>query len=512
MCGIVGIITAQINGFSNADMNILYHSMFLNQLRGSDSTGMFSVEKTGVVDVIKSLGHPGDLYNNKDWEKFKKRVFSHGKIVIGHGRSATRGEVVVENAHPLIAQKKDPKENIILVHNGTLGIYQTLPGFHEHDVDSGWLADCIAKYGPKETLSKVRGAIACIWWDEAKELLYFYRNHERPLHIAIDKTGLVLISSESAPLAYLQEKYGLSYPEGILQFNPNMLCWISLKNIFGIKKITDLSSEEIKPAPYMAPTYSHDLFGSFPWTDISTMEGTITDLIKGSLLRVSWKNSVKTSKISKYGLVWDSVESGSPYEENLISMELSPENKNLLLKTYQKEGTSYVIETLLDKETGKDVILLPRNKKEVLSGIVFRKNKGTKFSTLNVGKKITHRALSGDIHEKSFVKYQNNIDGKFEVGDKDIIMEAYDVEPATGKVSGFLTTVNNKISSSIDVFFFDKELTPDTIYSIGLFGGKIKSIELVDDEFFERTKAVVRILIEDVVPLRNLGTEVANVS
>jgi hypothetical protein len=78
-------------------------------------------------------------------------------------------------------------------------------------VDSEWLARKVAELGPKEALSRVNGAMACIWWDDGEKAMYAYRNDERPLHIATETDRTLHINSTVDSLAWLKGSFGLNY-------------------------------------------------------------------------------------------------------------------------------------------------------------------------------------------------------------------------------------------------------------------------------------------------------------
>ena len=109
MCGLFGLVSAENNGFSNTNMDELLGAMNLNMFRGSDSTGMCFVTKDNDYDWMKAVGSPGDFTRNKSWIAFKQDIYKKAKLVFGHGRSATRGTVTLNNAHPFEAFKGDEK-------------------------------------------------------------------------------------------------------------------------------------------------------------------------------------------------------------------------------------------------------------------------------------------------------------------------------------------------------------------------------------------------------------------
>jgi hypothetical protein len=237
MCGIFGVFTSLKNGFTNKQVDMLGQNIIINQFRGTDSTGIFCVDHQGKSEMVKTLGGAGSLFAHPDWEAFQASISRKGKVVVGHGRAATRGTVKLENAHPF-AKTFPTGEVLKLVHNGTLDYDQTLPDFHKFDVDSEWIAEMIVRYGPKDALSQIRGAMALVWWNEKEQTINFFRNAERPLHFGRFKTqyeDTFILNSEAAAVRYLSERNGLvSYKKDtpVYYFSPNTHYALKLEELF----------------------------------------------------------------------------------------------------------------------------------------------------------------------------------------------------------------------------------------------------------------------------------------
>ena len=504
MCGITGMVTKQKNGFSKEDEYALFSLMFLNQLRGTDSTGMFMVDKEGKSSMLKEVGDLRNFYKAKDWDIFKNEVWNSGKIVVGHGRNATVGTVNLENAHPFKFTKKDGS-HIYLVHNGTLAKHQQLPGFWDHKVDSAWLASCIAEYGAEEALSKIIGAIACVWWDEGEQRIYFYRNSERPLHIAIGVLGDIYFASEKAPLIYIGEKHGLSYvDDSILQFTPNMLVHLDLCDLDKIKSIEDFKAGKIERAIVNFPhpvTYS---YGNYSPPSVGELEEDVNYLLKKEYLYIKWdkQRKEKLIRIKRYNMEWDSVRKSGPYDPDMIGMHLDPNNSEVVVREYEKEGKLYSVPTRRNMALTSPSY---KNPEDLATVHVFRPGKRCKFRTKHGNSNICHRVLSDDVYPLTFKEYQNSTDGKFFVGKEDILMEVYEVVKAglINKVTGFLMGPNNKLATCIDVSFNLREadMPFEVIESLGFFKGTIDAIDLTNASRFKETGAVVRIRLRNVTPV-----------
>jgi hypothetical protein len=197
---------------------------------------MFHVNNEGKSSLLKVLGGADKLFSSEGWHTFKQDIWSKGKLVIGHGRSATRGNVLIENAHPF--SKTFPNGEVLkLVHNGTLDAEQDLEDFSKFAVDSEWIAEMLVRHGP-ECLSKIRGAMALIWWDEQKKTINFFRNDQRPLHFGTftsngDKT--FLIASEAAAVRYLADRNGLkpTDKDDVYYFSPMKHYALHFDDLFG---------------------------------------------------------------------------------------------------------------------------------------------------------------------------------------------------------------------------------------------------------------------------------------
>src|SRR5687768_3261580 len=96
--------------------------MFMNTLRGDDSSGIIAVNSDGDVDVIKDT-LPG--YYFTETKEFKEhadtQAFREGRVLVGHNRKATIGKVNLDNAHPFVVNNE-----FVLVHNGSLTSHKNL--------------------------------------------------------------------------------------------------------------------------------------------------------------------------------------------------------------------------------------------------------------------------------------------------------------------------------------------------------------------------------------------------
>lgn len=188
MCGIVGLISKRQNGFFYKDLDNFRGLLVNDSQRGEDSTGAFCVSNNGMVDAIKVATIPHNLFLTEEWDTFQKKAISTGRMIIGHNRKATHGEVNSFNAHPFVVG------DIVLIHNGTLNNWKDWK--YQHTVDSQALTQLIAEKGHEEAISRVDGAFALVWYNRNTEKLYCIRNSQRPLNF-VETADNIALASES---------------------------------------------------------------------------------------------------------------------------------------------------------------------------------------------------------------------------------------------------------------------------------------------------------------------------
>ena len=186
MCGLVTLISKKQWGFANKDVEAFEELLTVDQLRGQDATGAFCVHRNKQVSGIKLAATPWHLFKQPEYNTFRNKAGSTGRILVGHNRKATQGAATnPANAHPF------QENNIILVHNGSLYNRQGLP---TRDVDSHAVAAAFAEGEYDEVLKDINGAYAFIWWDMKRNQLSVVRNKDRPLWKLENKDVIVLCS------------------------------------------------------------------------------------------------------------------------------------------------------------------------------------------------------------------------------------------------------------------------------------------------------------------------------
>lgn len=195
MCGLVSIVSKQKNGFFNSDVKVFTEMLFADQLRGAHGTGII-YNQGNKIKTLKAPVASSDFVNDKAYNKAESEIFQHARFVVGHNRAATIGKLTHQNTHPFRC------DHITLVHNGTLTSHKELA-----DTESDSMAIChaIAKIGFKETVKKIKGAFALIWYDEKQKTLNFTRNYQRPLYI-VETIDLFCFVSEPKLAEWILER------------------------------------------------------------------------------------------------------------------------------------------------------------------------------------------------------------------------------------------------------------------------------------------------------------------
>ncbi len=184
MCGNVGMA----GNIGVQEIKAFREMLLYNSCRGFDSTGVATIG-VGQTPVLthKELGGPTNLFNDKS-PIFSDDGIVRGwpRIIMGHGRSATRGYITKENAHPFTV------EHITGMHNGTLWDWKDLDGWSKDGSDSEALITTISTRGPDACWSLFMGDAAVVYWDNKEKTLNFIRNKGRPLWLLTNKKKDVL--------------------------------------------------------------------------------------------------------------------------------------------------------------------------------------------------------------------------------------------------------------------------------------------------------------------------------
>jgi hypothetical protein len=243
MCGLVGVFNKRRNGFLTKQQEVFSTLLFVDFLRGPDSTGVFLVSNNGDMSLIKEASHSIDFMRTKEYDGILQKAWSRGSCLIGHNRKATRGSVNDANAHPFVVD-----DNIVLVHNGTMfGDHKKIA---DVEVDSHAIAHAIHNgESVEKALSSFDAAFALIWYDVKNESVNLIRNKERPL-FWMETEDAWYWSSEKCMLEFAASRHDLTLLGDINDLPENTLQTYTLKG--NTWDVSDQPLKLTKPV-YQAP-------------------------------------------------------------------------------------------------------------------------------------------------------------------------------------------------------------------------------------------------------------------
>jgi hypothetical protein len=222
MCGLVGVVNKKTNGFTGFQQDVFTHLLYIDALRGMDSTGVFAVTNEGELHMAKDVGPSLKYMGTKEYGDLKTLAFREGSAMIGHNRKATKGSINPVNAHPFIVDDK-----ICLVHNGTLYSHKQ---HADVEVDSHAIAHLLAKSDDvEEVMNKLDGAYALIWFNFEKGTLNFLRNNDRPLFWA-ECADEWLWCSEKEMIEFAAARSNLKIKDGPYELPEDTLLTYTLKD------------------------------------------------------------------------------------------------------------------------------------------------------------------------------------------------------------------------------------------------------------------------------------------
>ena len=217
MCGIVGMRITSQSGFTVGQVDLFKEMLHIDTLRGRDSTGIVLVEKDNTALWVKQAAPPNIFERAKCVQDVYSQAVKTGKILIGHNRKATKGEINSNNAHPFSSG------NIIMVHNGFLDNHEK---YAKTDVDSEALCIELSKGDTpeeyEEILNTLSGAFSIVWYNVSTGNLHFFRNSQRPLHYIETNAG-VFWASEKELVQWSVSKASLASTIKIEEFNSGYL-------------------------------------------------------------------------------------------------------------------------------------------------------------------------------------------------------------------------------------------------------------------------------------------------
>lgn len=193
----------------------------IDTIRGPHSTGVLFVNTFGKSTVVKKLGTPWDLEDSKD---FSNASSGFQRVLMGHNRYATKGKVTARNAHPF------EFDHIIGAHNGTLVTQYQLDDYRDFEVDSENLYHHMNNNGANDTIPKLNGAFALVWYDKRDKTINFVRNKERSFYYTFTTDRKTIFwASEDWMLKVALGKSGIKHDE-VLELPPLMHRSIVIEN------------------------------------------------------------------------------------------------------------------------------------------------------------------------------------------------------------------------------------------------------------------------------------------
>jgi glucosamine 6-phosphate synthetase-like amidotransferase/phosphosugar isomerase protein len=223
MCGLVAIINKNTNGTTQEQNEVFSTLLFLDLLRGADSTGVMCIENNGDLSLAKEAVDSLAFIRTKEYQSLLTKAFKSGSALIGHNRKATRGVVNDENAHPFVVD-----DNIVLVHNGTM--YGDHKKHADTEVDSHAIAHVIHETGDVEAaLNKIDAAYALIWYNVKEGTINFVRNTSRPLWW-METHNAWYFCSEKEMLDFAAKRHKLNLKEQPAELPHDLLQTFKLRN------------------------------------------------------------------------------------------------------------------------------------------------------------------------------------------------------------------------------------------------------------------------------------------
>jgi len=256
VCGLVGFVSSE----KTESSGFLHEGLLSNMWRGFEAIGLSLTtkgkEKESPIiykDALCAFDFCGRPFVQKVFEQINDY-----SIVMGHCRSATKGNNVTRNAHPF------QHKHITLEHNGTIENTYDLMPFQDRPkdmvVDSEVVAYCMANVKENEDEEKVlemlKGPFAMVWHNTRDGSFNIARNDKKPLYFAYVKgRNTLYYTSEYTNLIHLLERRGMKIEKVLF---PDAMGWFkfSVDNVREYVHRPFVARPPTYPITHLGPNYS----------------------------------------------------------------------------------------------------------------------------------------------------------------------------------------------------------------------------------------------------------------
>jgi hypothetical protein len=357
MCGIIGLICKNKNGFYTFQADLFTNMLRMDSIRGEDSTGVFGITRSGELDYLKGDADGYKFTNCDDYNKFCQRMIKSYNIVIGHNRKATKGAISAQNAHPFV------QKHICLVHNGTIHNSKDLNT--EVEVDSEAIAHALADHDAPAALKKLSGAFALVWFDKKDKTLSLARNDQRTLHL-VEYDNYWVISSEIGLPLWLQGREARKHISHAL-VPTNKILMFNLNDLDAVPKEMEYEAYKhytppVKDYSHYAPRSNPPIVRQFPRGAASQLPVLLDGTNKVQSLKTG---DVVKFKVESYDeQVGDRCLLGHPIfgedlDENIYVQAIVPKGEQI--HTYLSQGDFFTATVVHVRQMGHRMVIFARD-------------------------------------------------------------------------------------------------------------------------------------------------------